>query len=970
MTNHLITILMGLLMGFQTFAQQELTLPSCRQYTMRDGLSQMQVTCMMQDSRGMIWIGTKGGLNLYNGQKFSPVISKQLNFTSGEFIQDIAEDTYGRIWVSTLNGVAMINGEIEFYNTDPLLTGSKLTADNEGRIWFVSSNRFVQENHIGYFNGNQKVVLPQVLPSGEYFSWVDIIWNTIENTAILALDTFLYSYRYNNRAEIIPSSYYFNHFIPGMDGRVYFSDFTDKYNFSVYEVVNKEIREVVRVRDGNYSEGMKINDTLFLISNSVPVTGVKITPDEILYDFYHGISLNRILNDRDNHLWIGSEDGLYQIFDNGFVAYNKTTLPQIWATIEGNNGEMWFSSYLYGLFQLKNNKLYEYPNDFENKIANPYFHPSVDKSGRIFFPNSYGILVVDREEFHQYRDPHFITTFYDREQNLLWGGGLMRAVVFDEQMKVVRVVDKQQGLNVGTNVLTILKDTAGLYWFGGGGGVARYDWSKDSLKNYKLSGLANGAMTSCVDHKGRVWFGSKQGLFWFDAMADSLVKVEREELTEAVNMVTPIDSTWLLVSQPYGIYLMDLKKYYRNGEVVLHLFNEKNGFVGIEPGQDGAYTDSKGNIWMTTSTELMKLDPQKLQIGKHSFEIRLSKLNGKPLPYTVKSIEIERNQNSAVITFDAICFIRPNPVEYSWRIGSSGWSAWQYEDYSVLSGLSDGHTTLSVRARVKGLPIDAPVEIFLPLLVRIAIYRQPWFWFTMFAIISLIGSLLMVASWLRMKKASREATVFQVQAIQSQMNPHFIFNVLASLQSKILNNNIQQANLYLVRMAELIRGFLDASANTGMIVKADNQSGQITLAQELKMIEEFVELQQMIFPGKFDYQVNIYGIDSEREFVPPMLMQPFVENSIRHGLIPLEAKGLLKIEIGKTDKGLHVEISDNGIGVRKAKDLQAVSGFRYISRGRELTMRRIELLNKLGFKISFNSESNENGTVVNIIILR
>lgn len=968
MTNHLITILMGLFLGFQTLAQDALTLPAYRHYTKRDGLSQMQVTCMMQDSRGIIWIGTKGGLNSYNGQKFSPVVSKQLNFTTGEYILDIVEDSNGRIWVSTLNGIAMIDGEAGFYNTDPKLAGSKLAADNEGRVWFISANNFLQENHFGFFYGHQKVVLDEHLPSERFFSWLDIVWSQSDNAIIFTLDTNLFYFR-NNQVDKIPWPLIDYRLIYGKSGKVYFSDFSDKYNFSIYELVNKEIREVVRVVEGNYIADKRINDTLFLISNSVPVTGVRITPDKVLYDFYHDIPLNWILNDRDNHLWIGSEDGLYHIFDNGFIAFNKETLPQIWAVAESPNGDMWFSSYLFGLYNFKNNKLKNYPNDYEKRIANPYFHPSVDKSGRIFFPNSYGILVVDGEKFQQYHNSYFITTFYDQKQDLLWGGGQMRAVVFDEKMKVLRVIDKEQGLDVGTNVLTILKDTAGLYWLGGGGGAARYDFRKDSLKNYKFSGTANGAVTSCTDHRGRSWFGTKQGLFWYDAIADSLVKIEREELSEAVSMVTSIDSTWLLASQPYGIYLMDLKKFYQKGEVVLHLFNEKNGFIGIEPGQDGAFTDSKGNIWMTTGTELMKLDPRKLHIGKHSFDIRLSKVNGKSVPFTAKRIDLERNQNSAVITFDAICFNRPNAVEYSWKLGSSGWSAWQYEDYAVLSGLADGRTTLSVRARVKGLSLDTPVEIILPLLVRIAFYRQPWFWFTVFAIISLLGSLLMVASWLRMKKASREATVFQVQAIQSQMNPHFIFNVLASLQSKILNNNIQQANFYLVKMAGLIRGFLDASANTGMIVKADDQSGQVPLAHELKMIGEFVELQQMIFPDKFEYRVCTDGIDCEKVFVAPMLMQPFVENSIRHGLIPLDGKGILEIIIAKTSGGMQIVISDNGIGVRKANDLQAASGFRYISRGRELTLKRIELLNKLGFKISFDTESNEKGTVVNILIM-
>jgi ligand-binding sensor domain-containing protein len=950
-------------------AQPTLTLPPYRQYTMRDGLSQMQVTCMLQDSRGYLWIGTKGGLNCFNGRKFSRIVSREHSFTTNEFVLDIVEDAFGRVWASTLNGVVMIDGDIQKYFVSSSIKESQLAADDKGRVWYISQIRTSSSNHFGYFEDDKIISLDKVISDNVYFPWVDIAWSKGDKAVIIALDKSLYQFR-DEKIEKIPWILSANHFISGNEGQVYFSDFEDKFNLSVYEVVNKEVVEVVRVVDGNYSMPVKINDTLFLISNSYPITGVGVTPGRILYDFDHGIPLNFILNDRDNHLWIGSEDGLYQIFDNGFVAYDKTALPQIWAVIEDQNGSMWYSSYHFGLFRQRNNKLTHYPNNFENRMANPYFHPSIDKTGRLFFPNAYGILVVDGDRFQKFHDHYFLTTFYDLENQLLWAGGMMRAVVFDQQMKKVRVVDKEKQLDVGTNVLTISKDSAGFFWLGGGSGLARYDWKSDTLKNYQLAGQANGALTSCIDNRGRIWFGCKQGLFWYDAIADSLVRIERDELSDAVNMVTTIDTTWLLASQPYGIYLMDLQKYYQSGEVVLHLFNEKNGFTGIEPGQDGAYTDSRGHIWMTTSTEVVRLNPEKLKAGKHSLFIRLDKVNGLKMPFTSDRIELKRNQNNAILNFDAVCYSCPNPEEYSWKLGTGNWSSWQEEDYAILSGLPDGQNNISIRVRVKGLPLSAPVQLDLPLFVRMAFYRQPWFWPAVFSFLTFSGILILLLAWFRVKKADRESKVFQVQAIQSQMNPHFIFNVLASLQSKILNNNIQQANYYLVRMAGLIRGFLDASANTGMILKSDDQSGQVTLEQELKMIEEFVELQQMIFPGKFDYQVEFDGVDCEREYVPPMLMQPFVENSIRHGLLPRDTKGLLKIEIRKSNTGLHLEISDNGVGVRKAKDLKAASGFRYISRGRELTLRRIELLNKLGFKISFSTESNDKGTVINIIILR
>ncbi len=969
MLSRIIFILSILLLWIKSFAIQDYILPPYRQYTMRDGLSQMQVTCMLQDSRGYLWIGTKGGLNCFNGRKFSRIVSREHSFTTNEFVQDITEDSFGRIWVSTLNGVVMIDGDVQQYFVSSSVKGSQLAADDKGRVWYISQTRTSSSNHFGYFEGDKSVSLDPVIPDDGFFPWVDIAWSKGDNAVIFALNNSLYQFR-DEKIERIPWEHSDNQFICGKGGRVYFSDFEDKFNFNVYEVVNKEVVEVVRVVDGNYSGKLNTNDSLFLISNSYPVAGVGVTPGKVLYDFNHDIPLNFVLNDRDNQLWIGSEDGLYQIFNNGFVAYDKSALPQIWAIIEDQKGNMWFSSYHFGLFRLLNNKLKHYPNNFENRIANPYFHPSADKSGRLFFPNAYGILAVDGERFQKIYDHYFLTTFYDHEHRLLWAGGMMRAVVFDHQMKKVRIVDKEQQLDVGTNVLTISKDSAGFFWLGGGSGLARYDWKNDTLKNYLLAGQANGALTSCTDYKGRTWFGCKQGLFWYDAVADSLVRIERDELSDAVNMVTTIDSTWLLGSQPYGIYLMDLQEYYQTGEIILHLFNEKNGFVGLEPGQDGAYTDSRGHIWLTTSTEVIRLEPEKLKAGKHSLSIRLDKVNGFKLPFTTDRIELKRNQNNAILNFDAVCYSCPNPVEYSWKVGTGNWSSWQEEDYAIMSGLSDGQNTINVRARVKGLPLDSPVQIELPLFVRMALHRQSWFWPAVFGFLTLGGILILLMAWFRVKKADRDSKVFQIQAIQSQMNPHFIFNVLASLQSKILNNNIQQANFYLVRMAGLIRGFLDASANTGMIVKADDQSGQVTLAQELKMIEEFVELQQMIFPGKFDYQVEFDGVDCDREYVPPMLMQPFVENSIRHGLLPLETKGLLSIEIRNSNIGLHIEISDNGVGMRKAKDLQAASGFRYISRGRELTLRRIELLNKLGFKITLSTESNDKGTIINIIILR
>ncbi len=194
-------------------------------------------------------------------------------------------------------------------------------------------------------------------------------------------------------------------------------------------------------------------------------------------------------------------------------------------------------------------------------------------------------------------------------------------------------------------------------------------------------------MSTFNTSEGRTWFGSTNGLLYYDNKTDSIRKIDREEISGTVSFVSAIDSAWLVFSQSTGIYLMDLQKFNRSGEIELHLFNEQNGFTGIDPGQDGALKDSKGNIWMTTSTEVVKLDPTKIDFKNNTVNVRISGINNKSILYNQKNIELPRNDRTAVAKFETICFNRPNPTRYSWKIKDrdQDWSPWQKEDYVVLT---------------------------------------------------------------------------------------------------------------------------------------------------------------------------------------------------------------------------------------------------------------------------------------------
>jgi sensor histidine kinase YesM len=154
-----------------------------------------------------------------------------------------------------------------------------------------------------------------------------------------------------------------------------------------------------------------------------------------------------------------------------------------------------------------------------------------------------------------------------------------------------------------------------------------------------------------------------------------------------------------------------------------------------------------------------------------------------------------------------------------------------------------------------------------------------------------------------MTEINKQAKTFQLQAILSQMNPHFIFNVMAALQSMILSANIEKANDYLVRMSVLVRRFLEASLSTSSSKAKKSGNGELALANELEILRSFIEFQQLIYPDKFDFCLSLdSNIDTGKTTIPPMLIQPFVENAIRHGLLQKAEKGLLKLKISAEKK--------------------------------------------------------------------
>jgi LytS/YehU family sensor histidine kinase len=186
------------------------------------------------------------------------------------------------------------------------------------------------------------------------------------------------------------------------------------------------------------------------------------------------------------------------------------------------------------------------------------------------------------------------------------------------------------------------------------------------------------------------------------------------------------------------------------------------------------------------------------------------------------------------------------------------------------------------------------------------------------------------------KELQHKATELEIQALRAQMNPHFIFNCLSSINRFILKNESEAASDYLTKFSRLIR-----------MVLINSKKSFITLEDDLEMLRLYLEMERLRFKNSFDYSMSFQNeIDAGCIYIPPLLLQPFVENAIWHGLMNKEDNGKLLISISKERNYLTCIIEDNGIGRSKATELNSKSAEKKKSLGLQITKERLALLNK------------------------
>jgi len=291
--------------------------------------------------------------------------------------------------------------------------------------------------------------------------------------------------------------------------------------------------------------------------------------------------------------------------------------------------------------------------------------------------------------------------------------------------------------------------------------------------------------------------------------------------------------------------------------------------------------------------------------------------------------------------FSAISFKSLGNIRYYYQLVGEDDKVLKTEARSIrYTNLSPGTYTFTVQAEDSN---QQRGDIYkTKVVINSNFWHKSQLW--IFAILALLISVWILHRWrlhrLRQKSEQETATnrqfaELELQALQAQMNPHFVFNSLSAIQYFIAANERKQADTYLSKFAMLMRQFLESS-----------KSRYLNLQQELHLIKLYIELEQMRFPDRFEAVVEVSSkINPYTTLVPTMLLQPFVENAINHGLFHKMAKGRLSLIIKKNaNQALVCTLEDNGVGRAAAKGIQQQTGKAYRSRAMQITSERLNAL--------------------------
>jgi len=499
-------------------------------------------------------------------------------------------------------------------------------------------------------------------------------------------------------------------------------------------------------------------------------------------------------------------------------------------------------------------------------------------------------------------------------------------------------------------VTSLLEDKTGTLWVGtwNEGGINRFDPSSGKFANY----LKGSSVTSIYeDADGTLWVGTVYGLYYKPADKNGFVLYsDPGSAIETANILGMVEDEQqnLWVSSFTGIFRINR----RQQETSIYGLNQ-----GVNPSTLfylANYKLRNGKILFGTTSGFYELSPKELigtgkppQIVITDFVMGNENQNRNGVPDGTKEIRLNYNQNSFSFNFAGIHYSGPEENRHLFMLEGydKGWRKAGAERTASYFQVPPGNYVFHVKAASKdGIWAEKKIAI---------VITPPWWgtWrFRIIAGVSLLTLLYLIIRWrtrqkfqLQLERSQKEKELadlrhktseLEMHALRSQMSPHFIFNSLNAINRFILMNNKTQASEYLTKFSRLVR-----------LILQNSQAAFITLESELEALQLYLELEELRFEHHFKFRIQAdKDLDLSMLRVPPLIIQPYAENAIWHGLMHKEEKGNLLIHLFQEGDSLYCKITDDGIGRKKAAELKSKSANTHKSMGMRITADRIALL--------------------------
>lgn len=918
-------------------------------YSTEEGLPQTQVTSFCQDDDGYLWVGTLGGLSRFNGREFR-TFSPDDGLLNNR-IQSLSFDR-GRIWVGHDGGISYIeNNEIK-------------SVEFEGRDMSRNVREIVQFKN--------RVVVCANLGGGLF----ELVGDKLEPIELPSEDAL------SIRSAVVSNGYLYLATRGGVLKTQNLKDFEFEDGLETYSFYGVEANE----------------EEIYFISSENGVfhknfrTGKLIFVDQIKV----GQSLRGGLLDKKGTLWVYSTEGLTKISKRKIRQFvNEVSgLPvnnAVRCIFDDSYGNIWIGSNGKGMFRSPGEQFQYYDrstgffsdlflNGFEDDqgsfylgsldagiiktsldgtkrvigdVKTPVWSAQANVDGFNWFGTQTALLAIDENEnittyTRQDGSPgRKITGFYKVGPREMYVGGsdgvshykngVLTPLKYDSMMEIGTIRDFIQ-----LDDVLIAASNLGLFQYRNG-------------EFEHFAGVEVVCYSIEQDEFGNVWFGTEEGLYRIRNGKTERIELRKNPGSNFINLINYRDNH-LYVGSNNGLFLLsDLD----SPEPKNIRYGLSEGLVNVETNLNSGFFDGHGNFWFGTAAGLVCFNPNE-EANKRAtprIEIKYILLNYEQFDYgnysdldpdgLPKHLTLPYSKNNLIFELDGISLSNHKGLNYQFFLEglNEDWSPLTTNATITFTSLQPGEYLL--RMRCVDIDGETSEEIVVPFTINPAFY-QTW-WFIGLCALGIAG-LVILFFRIRLRRVNeaneKERLEFksrllslEQQSMNASMNRHFVFNSLNSIQYFINTQDRKSANKYLTNFAKLIRKNLDTATVDG---------NMITLDEELERIELYLSLESMRFKDRFDYEINAEQIELDAIHIPAMILQPFVENSIIHGILPnLEKKGHISIDVEQENGFLLISLEDNGIGVNQSMTKKVDMEGDHRSKGMEITSKRIDLIQKI-----------------------